>query len=379
MRKAKIGIIGAGVVGTAIAKKLASSLPRRDKLNIIVLEKNSGVGLETSQYNSGVIHSGFHEKPGSLKAELARKGSQMMQSFIHENLPLNSYIDCGMLIAISGQEIKKGLWREWRSLFRLFRQGKENKIDFKLLGPQAIKKKEPFIRSWGGIFIPSVSVVDPLAVTQALFRKAGENGTEFLFRQKVQEIKKTEKSFLVVTQDSAFEFEYLINSAGLYADEVARLAGINKYRLYPWRGEYCEITGIPDNLVNSLVYPAIPPNSPSKGIHFIPHLNRPVLIGPTAKLVDSKENYDRDREPLTTFLGAAQKLYPQINEKNLRPSYAGIRPKLSPSGSEEDFVISLDSTKPYLLNLIAIESPGFSASLGIAEYICELLGKLEIR
>ena len=375
MRKAKIGIIGAGVVGTAIAKRLASSLLRQDKPVIIVLEKNHGVGLETSQYNSGVIHSGFHQKPGSLKAELARKGSQMMQSFIHENLPSNSYLDCGMLIAVSGQEIRKGLWKEWRSLYYLFWQGQKNKIDFKLLGPVAVKKKEPLIKSWGGIFIPGVFVVDPLAVTQAFFKKAADGGVEFLFEQKVQEIKKTENNFLVATQDSIFEFDCLINATGLYADEVARLAGINKYQVYPWRGEYCEVVGMPDNFVNSLVYPATPTDSPSKGIHFRPRLNKPILIGPTAKLVNSKENYNLDREPLSTFLKAAQKFYPQITEKNLRPSYAGIRPKLSQNGGEEDFVISLDSLKPHLLNLIAVESPGFSASLAIAEYVHELLKK----
>lgn len=380
MHKANIGIIGAGVIGCAIARHLAlthKSIGDRNP-SIIVLEKYQSVCMETSRFNSGVIHSGFHQKPGSLKAKLAFRGSRLMKEYVENNLSSDKFLNCGMLIAISEREILKNLIHDVPLLIHILKRGAKQGINFKFVGPVKIKDIEPNIKALGGIFIPQVSVIDPIAVTESFQKDALSRGVQFFFNSLVKSIVAREGGYSVFTVDGEFYFKCLINATGLYADDVARMAGINKYKIYPWRGEYYELVGLPKNYVRTLVYPAISKNSPGKGIHLRPLMNGKVLVGPSAKLVDSKGDYHNDRLPKEVFLKGAHKFFPGIKEYNLIPSYAGIRPKLSKDGLEEDFIISIDRNQPLLINLIAIESPGLSSSMAIAEYVGNLLSGVMI-
>lgn len=379
MRKADIGIIGAGVIGCAIARHLALTYRSSNKnLKIIVLEKHGAVCMETSRFNSGVNHSGFHQKPGSLKAKLAFRGSQLMKDYVEMNLPRYDFLNCGMLIAISGVEVINNLTYDLLNLVRMIGRGKKQGISFKIMGPTGVRRIEPNIKALGGIFIPQVSVINPVAVTEAFCREAVSNGAELFLNHQVTSIRVERDSYTVLAGENEFNFKCLINSAGLYSDEIASMAGINNYKIYPWRGEYYELVGLPDDYIRTLVYPAISQNSPGKGIHFRPLMDGKVLLGPSAKLVTSKSDYDNGRFPKEFFLREAQKFFPDIEEENLIPSYAGIRPKLNRDGLEEDFIISLDRNQPPLVNLIAIESPGLSSSMAIAEYVSDLLSKAMI-
>jgi len=377
--KADIGIIGAGVVGCAIARHLAMTYNFRGSPGIAVLEKHNSVCMETSRFNSGVNHSGFHQEPGSLKAKLALHGSDLMKKYVEKNLSADKLLNCGMLIAISKQEILKNMIHDVPALIHMLRRGARQGIGFKFVGSDRIKDIEPNIRALGGIFIPQVSVIDPIAVTESFSRVAMLDGVQFFFDSAVKNITVKKEGYFVSTDNGEFHFKCLINSAGLYADDIACMAGVNKYKVYPWRGEYYELVGLPKDYVRTLVYPAVSKNSPGKGIHFRPLMNGKVLIGPTAKLVDSKDNYDKDRLSKEVFLKGAQKFFPYIKEENLIPSYAGIRPKLSRDGLEEDFIISLDRNQPPLINLIAIESPGLSSSMAIAEYVSDLLSRFIVK
>lgn len=379
MNRADIGIIGAGIVGCAIARHLAITYQSSGKkATIMVLEKYPTTCMETSRFNSGVNHSGFHQKPGSLKAKLAFRGSQLMNEYVEANLPPDKFLNCGMLIAISKQEILKNLIHDVPSLVRMLTRGTKQGINFKFVGAVKIKDIEPNIEALGGIFIPQVSVIDPVAVTESFQKDAVSQGVQFFFNHSVAKIKIRKEGYIVYTENNEFTFKCLINSAGLYADEMASMADINKYKIYPWRGEYYELVGLPKDYIRTLVYPAISKNSPGKGIHFRPLMNGMVLVGPSAKLVDSKSNYHNDRLEKDIFLGGAQKFFPDIKKENLIPSYAGIRPKLNKHGLEEDFIISLDRNQPPLINLVAIESPGLSSSMAIAEYVRNLLSSAGI-
>lgn len=373
MQEADVGIIGAGIVGTAISRYLA--LNRKDGTDIKVLEKHPSVCMETSRFNSGVTHSGFHEEPGSLKAKLAFRGNQLMKTYMETVLP-EKILNCGMLIAISREERIRSIFEDLSSLVHLFGRGRKQNISFEFLGPQGVRKIEPNIKALGGIFIPQVSVIDPVATTNSLYLDASSAGVEFVFDSGVTRIVVDGSHYVVCTDKGEYRFECLINSAGLYADEIASMAGVDQYTIYPWRGEYYELVDLPPDYVRGLVYPAVSKNSPSKGIHFKPDLKGRVFMGPSAKLVNSKDDYDNDRLPLETFLKAAQKFFPDIGSQNLIPSYAGIRPKLRKDGGEEDFIIKVDRKKPPLINLIAIESPGLSASMAIAEYVGDLLSQV---
>lgn len=373
MQKTDIGIIGAGIVGTAISRYLALNLP--DKPSITVLEKHPEVCMETSRFNSGVTHSGFHQEPNSLKATLAFRGNQLMKSYVQANLP-EKVLNCGMLIAISRQGRLKSVFEDFSSLAHLFKRGKKQNIKFEFLGPRGIKEIEPNIRALGGIFIPQVSVIDPVITTNSLHSDAVSAGVEFIFNSEVAKIIVEKDCYIVCTDKEEYRFKCLINSAGLYADRISALAGIDKYTIYPWRGEYFKLVGFPRDYIKGLVYPAVSKNSPGKGIHFKPDLYGEMFLGPSAKLIKAKNDYDGDRLPRETFLKAAQKFFPDIGPENLVPSYAGIRPKLREDGGEEDFVIKIDRNSPPLINLIAIESPGLSASMAIAEYVGNLINQV---
>ncbi len=373
MPQRNIGIIGAGIIGTAIARYLALSL--KDGSKITVIEKEPGVCMGTSRFNSGVNHSGFHQNPGSLKAELAFRGNRLMQEYVEQNLPKKSYSNCGMLIAISRSELANNLIHDLPDLVHMIRRGRKQGISFKFVGPLAIKKIEPNISALGGIFIPQVSVIDSVAVCRSFYRDAISHGVKFYFNHSVSDIRLTKNAYIVRAGEDEFSFDCLINSAGLYADEISSMAGVAGYKIYPWRGEYFQIVGLPDDYIRTLVYPAVSKNSPGKGIHLRPLMDGKVLAGPSALLASSKKDYN-NRLPKEVFLKAVNKFFPDIQEDNLIQSYAGIRPKLRVGGEEDDFVINVDREEPLLINLIGIESPGLSASMAIAEYVFGLMEKV---
>lgn len=364
-------IIGAGAVGCAIARHLAVSYP---SIKIIVLEKMSGVGMETSKFNSGVLHSGLHEKAGSLKSMLAQKGSQMaIQYMLSAGLPI---LQCGMIVAISPEQLGLDIWTNLKSLYSLIRGGYGQGIRFKFLTRQSIKKMEPNIEATGGVFIPGVCVIDPQHFVKALYRDARNLGVGFYFDRAVKEINMSGELYNVVV-DSGLTImaRAVINSAGLYADEIAGMAGFSKYLISPWRGEYYEVVGDKRRLVNRLVYPVMPENSPSKGIHFSPRVNGRLFVGPNARPVPSKKFYEEDKTPVETFYEAAYRLCPKIEIGDLKWAYSGIRPKVMHEETGSDFIISRDSDRPLFINLIGIDSPGLTASMAIAEYVEGLIEK----
>ncbi|MBI2064901.1 MAG: FAD-dependent oxidoreductase [Candidatus Yanofskybacteria bacterium] len=310
-----------------------------------------------------------------MKARLAFRGSRLMRDYVEKNLSKEDYSNCGMLIAISRRDLVDNLVHDLPDLIHMIRRGRSQGISFRIVGPVGVNRIEPNIKALGGIFIPEVSIVNPVSVTESFSREAMSRGVQFFLDHQVTGINVRKDGYTVLAGGDEFSFRCLVNSAGLYSDEVSSMAGISGYKIYPWRGEYYELVGLPDDYVKTLVYPAVSKNSPGKGIHFRPSMGGKVLIGPSAKLVKSKDDYNCDRFPKEVFLRAAQKFFPCIEGENLVPAYAGIRPKLSENGLEEDFIISLDRNQPPLLNLIAIESPGLSSSMAIAEYAGNILAE----
>ncbi len=374
MQSYDIGIVGAGVVGCAIARELAGR--RWDRpLRIIVLESHATAGLETSARNSGVLHSGIHENPDSLKGRLAREGSELAIAFaLRHRLPL---LRTGMIIAVSWEDILRGLWREASSLWRLWGNARRAKIVTTWLSPSGLRRWEPHLRAAFGIAIPSVAVIDSTAFVQALQTEAASAGVHFAFDQRVTQIDMASSAFRLATNRQGWEVGCLINAAGLYADDIAALAMPRKtYALAPVRGEYYEIvTERTKRLISRLVYPALPAGSVGKGIHFSPRPNGRMYLGPNTSAASGKTDYESNRTPPELFVQAVQKFLPELTVDDLRWAYAGIRPRLSPAAShagKDDFVIATDRDDPPLVNLIGIESPGLSAALAIARHVADL-------
>lgn len=369
---ADIVIIGAGVVGCAIARTLKKNFPNK---KIFVLEKNEGPGLETSQHNSGVIHSGLHLNPKSLKARFARNGSRKVIDYCEDfSVP---YEKTGMLVVSAFKDILNPLncLYQLQALRVLYRRANEQNIPIDFLLPHQIKGIEPVIRGLAGIFVPEVHIIDAKSFTRKLCEEAKSLGVQFFFNEEVKSIAKSEKlrpsRYRVRTNKSVFWPLVVINAAGVNADLVAKMAGFN-YQVYFYSGEYYEVVSDKkNNILGTLVYPATKPGKPGLGIHITKKTDGRVFLGPNAKLcgrdIDSIE-----KTPPEIFVKAIKPFWPEIRANDLEWAYSGVRTKVVEKG-EGDFVIKMDARNPATINLVGIESPGLTASLSIAEYVLFLI------
>jgi len=177
------------------------------------------------------------------------------------------------------------------------------------------------------------------------------------------------------SQEETIEARCVVNAAGLFADEIAGMIGNHSWKIYPVRGEYCEIRGARKTLINGLVYPLPHADVLSLGVHFTKTLWGTVLLGPTATYVDGKDNYERGRLPISDFAESARTLLPEIQESDLQLGYSGLRPKLVPPGAKgpADFVIERDANVPQVIHLVGIESPGLTSAPSIAKHVTKLV------
>ena len=179
-----------------------------------------------------------------------------------------------------------------------------------------------------------------------------------------------------------FSCRYLINSAGLYADRISAMAGVQGYRLYPCRGEYYILDRIADEYLNIPVYPVPRPGIGGLGVHLTPTIDGNIIIGPSAEYIDERDDYACTAQIMDKLFREAQQLLPALMKKHIIGNYAGIRPKQAPpeEGGFRDFVIKEEPARPGLINLIGIESPGLTASVPIAEMVRDILSeKIELR
>jgi glycerol-3-phosphate dehydrogenase len=178
--------------------------------------------------------------------------------------------------------------------------------------------------------------------------------------------------------EETIESRCVINCAGLYADEIAAMLGNREHRIYPVRGEYCELVRSKSSLINNLVYPLPHADGLSLGVHLTRTLWGTVLVGPTADYVAEKNDYERNRLPVEEFVRRAKSMLPEIAAADLQLAYSGIRAKLGPQGHAgiADFVIERDARVQNAIHLIGIESPGLTSSLAIAEQVASLAAKI---
>jgi len=353
-------IIGAGIVGCAITRELAQR-----NLSVALVEKHTTFCQETSGHNSNVIHSGFHEIPGTLKSRLTLEGSRQILEYAERHSI--QLLRTGMLIAIPSGSISAGLWKETGALLHLWRQGRRQNLSFRFVITHAGVRKIAPIHALGGIFIPSVCVIDVPGLARTFLQQAESAGAQMFFGSEVGRIAVDDTNHLVQTTSTELKARVLVNAAGLRAHEVSVLAGGPAYDMEFIRGDYYELVGgISRWNIRTLVYPAMPPLARSKGIHFGPRTDGRLYLGPSATPVSQEP----DKE---LFLEAARKFLPDIREEDLQWAYCGIRPKRSANIGTSDFGIQLDRATPPLINLIGIDSPGLSASMAIAHRVAEVI------
>jgi L-2-hydroxyglutarate oxidase LhgO len=373
MEQANILIIGGGVVGSAIARAVSERWQ-----DVFLVEQNPKLGMATSSRNSGVIHSGIYYPKNSLKMRHCIKGNRLLYEFCEKhNVPFRR---TGKLIVAANEH-------EIADVEALHRHGLENGVEgLRLIGPDDIRKREPRIVGAAAIEVPSTGIVSAEELVHAYARIAQSQGADIVTRARVVAMKPSSGGLRVDiqigdeegVQHETVEARCVINAAGLYADEVAGLLGNDTWKIYPVRGEYCEIRGPRASLINGLVYPLPHAHGLSLGVHFTKTLWGTVLVGPTATYVEGKDNYERDRLPIADFWHSAKTLLPEIEERDLQLGYSGLRPKLVPPGGKEvaDFVITRDPVVPQAIQLVGIESPGLTAAISIAEQVAESAGEV---
>jgi glycerol-3-phosphate dehydrogenase len=275
---------------------------------------------------------------------------------------------------------------EEEELAALKKKGEDNGVEgLRLIGPAEIRNREPHIAGAAAMEVPSTGIVSAEELVHAYARVATGQGANIVKRARVVSLepgKGTIRVGILIgdeegAQGETIETRCVINAAGLYADEVAALLGNNSWKIYPVRGEYCEIRGARASLVNDLVYPLPHAHGLSLGVHFTKTLWGTVLVGPTARYVEGKDNYERDRLSIADFAHSAKTLLPEIEESDLQLGYSGLRPKLVPPEGKgiADFVIARDPAVPQAIQLVGIESPGLTAAPSIAEHVSQLVAE----
>lgn len=371
MLDSEITIIGAGVVGLAIAAKLSKKYS-----NVFVIEKHHLFGQETSSRNSEVIHAGIYYLQGSLKARLCVNGKEQLYRFCNQyEVP---YSKCGKLIVATNAA-------EEPALNEIKQKALNNGVDdLRFLNQEEIKELEPNIRATKALFSPSTGIIESHSFMKQLETLAVNNGTEMVYHTEVSGIKKIKDGYQIHLNDAdgesfIFTSKYIINAAGLESDLISNMVGMNNddLKIYFCKGQYFRINPPKNRLLNRLIYPVPDPNMEALGIHVTVDLSKGVKLGPDVKYLEKNEyDYKVDLDQQKDFHQSVKRFLPWLEFDDISPEMAGIRPKIQKQGgSVRDFYIQEESDQgfPGFVNLIGIESPGLTASLAIADYVQNLL------
>ncbi|MCG3161246.1 MAG: L-2-hydroxyglutarate oxidase LhgO [Acidobacteria bacterium] len=358
---ANVVVIGGGVVGTAVTAEIS-----RHCDDVFLLEAAPRLGMATSTRNSGVIHAGIYYKPGSLKAFHCIRGVPMLYEFCAaHNVP---HERTGKLIVADSEE-------RLPILQDLKQRGDENGVEgLEIVDRKFIQRIEPNIVSPIALYSSNTGIVEAEALIRALERIAKSNGAHILTNTRVIGADAENGLATIRTEREEFGARVVINCAGLYSDDVARMFGYDEHTIYPCRGEYAELLPSARKLVNGLVYPLPLPTLHGLGVHFTKTTAGAMLIGPNARYVKSKDDYESDRTDLRVFYESAIKMAPALRFEDMRMGYTGIRPRLAPEHQHTfaDFVITHDPIHQSVIHLIGIESPGLTSCLSIGQSVAEM-------
>ena len=359
-------VIGAGVVGSAIARELS-----KYQLNIAVLEKHPDVCCETSARNSGVLHAGFNNKPGSLMAKFCVEGNAGFDQLAKElDIP---YKRTGKLVVGFTEEDKK-------KLEAMKATGEANGIvGLEIVDKAFIQEKAPMVKGEFALWSPTTAILSPFIYTVALAENAAHNGARFYFEHEVTAISHDGEKYHVTAGGQEFEARWVINSAGLGSDKISHMLGIHDYTIYPCKGEYFLLDQKVGPLLPLPAYPVPDPKAGGLGIHLTPSVDGNVFIGPSNEYQDARDDYAATKETMDMLLTDAARIFPHIQREHFIRNFSGIRPKLTSKeqGGYHDFVIERRQEAPNAINLVGIESPGLTSAVPIARYVVELMQETE--
>ena len=356
-------IIGAGVIGCAVARELTGY-----QLHIAVLEREEDVCCGTSKANSGLVHAGFDAKPGTLKAAMNVQGTAMMPRVCQElDVP---YRRTGALVVATCEKEKE-------VLDRLLRQGVENGVEeLRILDAVECHRMEPNLppEVTNALYAPTAGIICPFALTIAMAENANVNGAEFFFETEVRDVRKDmEKDCFVISTVTAdgeeiqYESRCIVNCAGVYSDRIHNMLCARKYHITPRRGEYCLLDRTAGAHVGRTIFRV--PGPLGKGILVTPTVHGNLLLGPTAEDIENREGVNTTSEGLAKILGSVGQTVMNIPTRETITSYAGLR--AHEDGG--DFILQEAEDCPGLVDAVGIESPGLSGAPAIGKRLADIV------
>ena len=343
--KTDVVVIGAGAVGCAIARELS-----KYKVGVVVVDKNEDVGGDASKSNSAIIHTGYDASPGTLESKLVVAANPMYDE-ITRDLDVPFQRIGAILPAITDEQFAK--------LPAIKEKAFHNHVyDVEYKSAEELLQMEPELNPEvkGGLYIPRESIIDPFILVQAMAENAAQNGVEFLLNAKVTDIK---------TENGEIETEYVINSAGLYCDEIADMVGKADYKVVARKGQFYILDKNTSCQVRHIVLPI--PTKVTKGKLMCPTIHGNMLVGPTAEDQESKRDKSTTAEGLLSIAKDVRNLIPNVNLRETITQYSGLRPNRNPEGLNFNMYDDLHG----YINLSGVRSTGLTLSVAMGKYVVQ--------
>ncbi len=368
---ADITIIGAGVIGLAIA----SELSKRGG-DIFVIEKNETYGQEQSSRNSEVIHAGIYYDKDSLKTRLCLEGNRLLYELCKETGI--AYHECGKIIVATND-------LEDEELEKLYNKSVENGAPVKMLTREEISELEPNLQGTSAFFSATTGIIDSHALLRYLHGQAVTGGVQMVFKTEVTGIEKVSDGYNIRVREPSGESEFksrlVINCAGLYSDRIAGMTGIDideaDYRIKWCKGEFYSVSGGKNKMVNRLIYPV--PMTISIGVHVCLDVDWRMRLGPLFYYVD-EHDYSIDDSKRADFTESSMmEALPCLEPGDLEPESSCVMAMLQGKGEPfRDFVIKHENDRglPGFINLVGIETPGLTSSLAIGKYVSRMVDEI---
>jgi glycerol-3-phosphate dehydrogenase len=359
--KTDVLVIGGGVIGTSIARELS-----RYQQDVTVVEKGGDVCVGTSKANSALIHAGFNADKKKLKGRLNVRGNELYRERIQHEFDIPFVWAGAMVVATSEDDVPK--------LESILENGRKNGVpDLEIVRGDRLFEMEPSLtdEAVAALYAPTAGYTNPFELTVAFANNAVENGATVELEAEVLDIEPRGDGFVVTTARGDIEADIVVNAAGLYADSIARMVGIDDFEITPRRGEYYLYDKKLDIEVNHTLFPV--PSEVSKGIVVTPTDEGNLLIGPNAEEIQDKEDTSTTRPGLDHVLEGAKKTLPDLSKEQVIKEFAGLRPAILETG---DFRIEASDEVPGFVNVAGIQSPGLASAPAIAEYVVDIVDDL---
>ncbi|MEX2444717.1 MAG: NAD(P)/FAD-dependent oxidoreductase [Alkalispirochaeta sp.] len=362
-RNYDVVIIGAGIVGSMVARELS-----KYELSVAVLEKEADIGMGQSTSNSAIVHSGHDPEPGTMKAKMNVRGNELWYQIAPDlEIPIEN---TGALIVAVGAEEQSGL-------YPLLEQGQKNGVKgLEILTREQVLEMEPHLSPdvTGALSTPTAGVVDAFQGVLGAAENAATNGVEFILDAEVRGAVVEDGVLKAVeTSQGTFSASWFINAAGVHSDEILHMVGDHpEFEITARRGEYF-VFDESTFRVSNVLFPM--PSKKGKGILVTTTTHGNTMIGPNSDPTGDKEDHSVTESGMHEILEGAKKLVPMVSPRGVIATFAGLRASgnYKPDGHRKDFLIEVSKAVKGLVNLAGIESPGYASAPAIAEYVGELL------